>query len=259
MRIRSLKPEILTDEKTAGLTDTEWRLFVSCIVMADDYGNFRASPAFLHTQVFWGVSSTRDAVEKARETLARVSLLSLYEVKGQSYGHVNGWAKHQRVDHPGKPLCPGQELAESTPSDNSSRESQENLAITSESLKPDRDQDLDKDKDRDGVSLVFAHYKTKRPKCFPRVHSGLKEWRLVRERIEKDGRTVEDLCRSIDGYFSSPWHRGENDRGKKYLDLELIVRDEKHVAGGIELLEHPEKPLQHAKTATLRWATPHVD
>ena len=143
MRIRTLKPEILTDEKTAGLTDTQWRLFVSCIVMADDYGNFRASPAFLRTQVFWGIDTSLADVAKSRETLARVSLVSLYEVKGQSYGHINGWAKHQRVDHPGKPLCPGQECAESTGCKDSSRDSQETFASVRETLAPDQDQDQD--------------------------------------------------------------------------------------------------------------------
>jgi hypothetical protein len=143
MRIRSLKPEILTDEKTAGLTDAEWRLFVSCIVMADDYGNFRASPAFLHTQVFWGINTKREDVANARESLARLSLVSLYEVGGQSYGHVTGWAKHQRVDHPGKPLCPGPELAESTICGFPSRDSQETFASPRETLKPDKDRDMD--------------------------------------------------------------------------------------------------------------------
>lgn len=144
-RIRTLKPEILTDEKTAALSDTEWRLFVSCIVMADDYGNFRASPSFLHSQAFWSASTSREDSRKALETLARVSLLSLYQVAGQQYGHVVGWDRHQRVDHPGKALCPGPEQATSTTCDTSSREPRENLAKIPETLAPDRDQEKDQD------------------------------------------------------------------------------------------------------------------
>lgn len=145
MRIRTIKPEILTDEKTAGLSDTSWRLFVSCIVMADDYGNFRASPAFLHSQVFWANATYPDACAKALETLARLSLVSLYKVAGQQYGHIVGWAKHQRVDHPGKPLCPRENQGTSTSYENSSRESQEDSASIHESLKPDPDRDLDQE------------------------------------------------------------------------------------------------------------------
>jgi hypothetical protein len=143
MRIRTIKPEILTDEKSAALTDTAWRLFVSCIVMADDYGNFRASPAFLHSQVFWATTTYRDACANALETLARLSLVSLYEVGGQQYGHIVGWAKHQRVDHPGKPLCPRENQGNTVTCEESSRESQEDGANIPESLKPDRDRDRD--------------------------------------------------------------------------------------------------------------------
>jgi hypothetical protein len=141
MRIRTIKPEILTDEKSAALSDTEWRLFVSCIVMADDYGNFRASPAFLHSQVFWSTATTREDSKKALETLARLSLLMLYDVGGQQYGHVVGWAKHQRVDHPGKPLCPRENQGNSIPCDESSRDSRDTIANPREALKPDRDLD----------------------------------------------------------------------------------------------------------------------
>jgi hypothetical protein len=138
-RIRTIKPEILTDEKTAALSDTEWRLFVSCVVMADDYGNFRASPAFIHSQVFWSSSTSREESRKALETLASLSLLQLYVVSGQQYAHVLGWSKHQRVDHPGKPVCPGQEQTQSTTCDKSSRDSRDTRAKSSESLAPDRD------------------------------------------------------------------------------------------------------------------------
>lgn len=41
-RIRTLKPEILEDARTAGLSDAAFRLFVAMIVLADDHGNLRA-------------------------------------------------------------------------------------------------------------------------------------------------------------------------------------------------------------------------
>ena len=129
-RIRTIKPEILTDEKTAALSDTEWRLFVSCIAMADDYGNFRASPAFIHSQAFWSSSTTREDSRKALENVASVSLIKLYVVEGQQYGHITGWEKHQRVDHPGKPLCPFP--TDSRASRESSRNSREEIAQVSD-------------------------------------------------------------------------------------------------------------------------------
>ena len=41
-RIRTIKPELLDDAVTAGLSDMAFRLFVSSIVLADDYGRLRA-------------------------------------------------------------------------------------------------------------------------------------------------------------------------------------------------------------------------
>lgn len=104
-RIRTLKPEILEDKVTAGLTSDEFRLFVGMILLADDYGNLRAEPAWLSGQIFWLAGLSRDP----RECVARLAdarLVELYLVDGQSYAHIRNWAKHQRVDRPGKPRVP---------------------------------------------------------------------------------------------------------------------------------------------------------
>lgn len=105
-RIRTIKPELLEDDKTAKLSHEGWRCFVSLILLADDYGNFRAHPALLDGAVFWGCGSVAGIGRLLRE-LGEASLVTLYEVRGQTYGHINGWSKHQRVDKPGKPRCPG--------------------------------------------------------------------------------------------------------------------------------------------------------
>jgi hypothetical protein len=127
----------------------EWRLFVSMILMADDYGNLRSCPAVLRAHAFWGTDASRESVARARETLARVSLVSLYDVHGQNYAHITGWSKHQRVDHPGKAYCPGQELGKSISCGKSSRDPRESLGNPRESLATDRDRDRDRDQERD--------------------------------------------------------------------------------------------------------------
>ena len=39
-----------------------------------------------------------------------------------------------------------------------------------------------------------------------------------------------DTCKqAIQGVVLSPWHMGYNPSGKKYDDIELILRDEKHI------------------------------
>ncbi|MBA2741470.1 MAG: hypothetical protein H0U46_05610 [Actinobacteria bacterium] len=145
-RIRSIKPEIIEDEKTANLDDLEWRLFVSLFVIADDYGNLRGNAGYIHGSALWASRHSRETVAKALETLVSTGLVELYEVRGQVYLHISGWEKHQRVDKPGKPHCPGPGEREIKPSrnvDNVSRNPRETFAESSrdirESLAPDPD------------------------------------------------------------------------------------------------------------------------
>lgn len=111
-RIRSIKPEILEDEKTAALPHLEWRLFVSLWLIADDYGNLRGDPTYVLGQTLWATGETRGTIATALEHLAGVGLLVRYVVRGQSYCHIAGWAKHQKVTHPGKPRMPGPDEAD---------------------------------------------------------------------------------------------------------------------------------------------------
>ncbi len=110
-RIRSIKPELLEDDKTAALSHEGWRCFVSLLLLADDYGNFRAHPALLDGAIFWGCPSAQGIGRLLRE-LGESGLVTIYSVRDQTYGHINGWARHQRVDKPGKPRCPGPKDAE---------------------------------------------------------------------------------------------------------------------------------------------------
>lgn len=105
-RIRSIKPEILEDDKTAALSDSAWRVFVSSFLLADDHGNFRASPALVDGHIFWASRKPRESVANILGTLARVGLITLYQVRGQPYAKINGWPKHQKVDKPGAPRMP---------------------------------------------------------------------------------------------------------------------------------------------------------
>lgn len=174
-RIRTLKPEILEDQKTAALDDTSWRVFVSLIILADDYGNGRADPRWLSGQILW---MQGDRSKTMRETLAtlsrdsregaRDSLITLYEVHGQPYFSIRQFKRHQKVDHPGKPRVPGPEIVDSekpqqaisTSYTKSSRDSRESVAtesrVTSETLAPDPDPDPERDPDPDhrGLGVV---------------------------------------------------------------------------------------------------------
>ncbi len=111
-RIRTIKPEILDDEIAAGLSDAAWRVYVSIWLEADDYGNLAGNKKRLHARFFWAGGGTRDMDAIFREL---APLVQEYSVRGQSYVHVGGWHKHQKVDKPGKPHVPGPDQADSKP------------------------------------------------------------------------------------------------------------------------------------------------
>jgi hypothetical protein len=118
-RIRTVKPEMLEDEKTASLSHEAFRLFVGMILLADDHGNLRANEKQLDAAVFWS-RETREGLASVLRELRECGLVTIYTVRGQSYAHLCGWSKHQKIDRPSKPRVP-------TPAEADSSESQDNI------------------------------------------------------------------------------------------------------------------------------------
>lgn len=127
-RIRTIKPEILEDEKTAFLSHLEYRLFTGAWIVADDYGNLRGDPDYVRCQIVWASKETRDTVSDALAKLERAELVRRYTVRGQTYYHILNFHKHQRIDKPGKPKCPGpdQDDGSGSTADNRSRNDSSN-------------------------------------------------------------------------------------------------------------------------------------
>ncbi|WP_437948686.1 hypothetical protein WME98_50085 [Sorangium sp. So ce296] len=153
-RIRTIKPELLEDERTASLSHPAWRLFVSLLLLADDHGRFRANAAHLLGAAFWAAPAD---VAAALGEIETSGLVRIYKVRGQSYGLIKGWTKHQRVDRPGPPRCPGPDEADAAcaPCATDSRIDRESVANPSRAdrgaLATDLDLDLDPDHDRDRI------------------------------------------------------------------------------------------------------------
>ena len=109
-RIRSIKPEWLDDEVLASLSDSSRVASVGLILLADDWGSGRASLSWLVGRL-WGYSRDdgREAFAKIERVIAELAdarFIVLYEHRGQRYYHIRKWFDHQKVDHPGRPVCP---------------------------------------------------------------------------------------------------------------------------------------------------------
>lgn len=95
----------------------------------------------------------------------------------------------------------------------------------------------------DEVRAVFAAYQ----RHHPRAKLDAKRRSRIEDRL-KDGYTIEELAQAIDGCHGSEWHRGQNDRGRRYTGLELILRDADHVEEFIAL----GRPVAEPKPANAR-------
>jgi hypothetical protein len=104
-RIRSIKPEIVDDEKVGPLSDTAFRLFASMITMADDHGNVRADARWLQSQIWWAHQEPPNVLLALTE-LVSSRLIDVYGVRGGTYATLLGWSKHQRIDNAGKGVVP---------------------------------------------------------------------------------------------------------------------------------------------------------
>jgi len=92
------------------------------------------------------------------------------------------------------------------------------------------------------VTSVFEHWVAEtwdgigpRPKRSPQRVA------CIRGR-HKDGFTYEQMKQAISGYARTPYYRGENKDGRKYLAITLFLRNIEKVERGLELYERPEKP-----------------
>ncbi len=165
-RIRTIKPEILDDDKTAGLSHVAWRLFVSGLTLSDDHGNLRAGVTGLAGQVFHSCPFTdSETVRTAVEELVEAGLWQVYTVRGQTYAHIRGWSKHQRIDNAGKPRVPTPGEADGTrpisaPHEEkafaANRGDSRRTAATRGGSRLDQDQDHDQEGTRKGTQNAGA-------------------------------------------------------------------------------------------------------
>jgi hypothetical protein len=77
----------------------------------------------------------------------------------------------------------------------------------------------------DGEFQVFEHW---RVTCaHPKAKPTPERKRLIAKQLKLY--TIADLQRAIDGCARSAWHMGANDKHRKFDDIELILRDARHI------------------------------
>jgi hypothetical protein len=112
-RIRTVKPEWMDDQRLSHASSDARVMSVCLILLADDYGNGRCVPMDIGPRVFPVSSVTLESLlnvsvrtHAALCELTEIRYSAMYQVDGQTYFNVRNWTKHQKVNHPGKPLVP---------------------------------------------------------------------------------------------------------------------------------------------------------
>jgi hypothetical protein len=116
-RIRTIKPELWTDERITECSMPARLLFIGMLNFSDDNGNMSHSAKRLKMQVF--PSDDIDVAPLLEELISEGMLLS-YSVRGENYLHIKGFKKHQVINKPTQsttPKPPLPELYSETPAD----------------------------------------------------------------------------------------------------------------------------------------------
>jgi hypothetical protein len=111
----------------------------------------------------------------------------------------------------------------------------------------------------DPVAEVFGHWRTTHG--HERAQLDPKRRKVIRSALASY--SAADLCRCITGYLASPHHMGQNDRGTRYDDIELFLRDAKHIDAGLRFAAEPPRTDLSALTrrnvaAVENWMPPEL-
>lgn len=106
------------------------------------------------------------------------------------------------------------------------------------------------------VLEVFDHWKSTHN--HPQSKLDAKRKKVITQALKNY--SIADLRECITGYLNSPHHMGDNPRKTKYDDIELFLRDAKHIDAGIAFARNPPSKLstltQGNVSRTAGWVPP---
>jgi hypothetical protein len=204
---------------------------------------------------------TREKVASILEAADDIGLLRWYEVDGERFVWFPKFDEHQqglRRDREASSNLPEwlPEYSRSAPGGQPSKVSKDKSRSREAKQREDNDLSVSlREPNRSAdIRSVFEHYRTHHPRAARNPQPRSKEWRNIAARLA-EGFTVDDLRRAIDGCHKTPHNLGDNDRGQKYLGLELITRSHSQVTRFIENDESPPRPMTDGERMTQRLLT----
>jgi len=99
-RIRTIKPDLWQDEDLAEVSEPALLLAIGLLNHADDEGYFKAHPGLIKAAIF-PLREPSLSIHGMLSELSSAGYLRLFEgYNGKQYGHIVGFAKHQKINRP---------------------------------------------------------------------------------------------------------------------------------------------------------------
>jgi hypothetical protein len=238
-RHRSLKPSIWTSKDVVRLSVVGRLVFIVMITQADDEGRLHTDAHHLATVHLPGSGVTTIEVASQLKLMQRLGMVQPYrDHENQTCFAILNWSAHQRIDHPtssriqappvlSRPLA--RIRADSTGKDGRREKDGRMEGDTSPVARTLANGSalalLDSD-DLTPRQLVFQAW-VEATQRTGRTQLDAKRSRLID--IALASYALPDCLDAVRGWRFSPHHRGENDRATIYNDIELLLRDAKHI------------------------------
>lgn len=220
-----------------------WRVLTT----VDDFGNGEADPELCHALTAGRRKVTPKQVSAWLREMKDVGLIEFYEVKGEPYLHVTGFEVSQPAGKNGKRI-----KRFPLPDKSSGIRVNPELSSASDS---DTHSDSEDDPDTESTSrsaTAVSIFDFWRSECgHEQATFTPKRKRRVLDRL-KEGYGPDRIQLAIRGCRLSGFHQGENDRGEKFDDLELICRDGEHLEKFIAIYENGGSKNGSKPTASAR-------
>lgn len=246
-RIRSIKPEFWTDPDVVAMPMEARLFFIGCWNHADDFGVLKDDPERLRLQIM--PADPIDATAIVDELVERRHLVRMTAPDGTAVLVVRTFCVHQKIDrratgrwgvpddftpHVSRPAPPVPHQSPPLPT---------TPTPGGEGKGRDRNGGEERDVERDPppeVAVVAAPVPAAPAGDIRAVFEAWQEAtghdrsvldeprkRLIRNAVKVHG--LDKTLAAVRGVRWSPWHLGDNDRGKRYDSLALILRDADHV------------------------------
>lgn len=269
-RIRSVHPSICESEDMVDVPAEVERTFVRLWTHCDDEGRAKDNPRLIKAALYPLLDDmTAATVDEHLEELAKRDLIVRYEVDGVAYLAIPSWSRWQHPQKKRTSDIPAPPESTDLPLRD---EGDSGRVVVADESGPVVGEGVgvgEGDEDHRPAEPSTALALVENPSALPYVRTVFDAWIISTGRT---GRTqldhkrkrlianalkaypLQDVLDAVEGWKRSKWHRGENPNGTLYNDLELLLRDAKHIEAFRDFQRHPPgEPVPERLKGIAKW------